>query len=226
MRLQGLAGTTSHGSCPTSRLLVVPTTEQYFRRSSFSSDLQVLAEDKGALPCRISAKRVVCIVNRVLPRSRIRRRVDSEKLFCCIGNTSNRICRHDDARHSRVFDYCAVAVTPFGFVWAVRDCILSRILAVIGAHLDWNLSVTGSSGAGNLTINGSLTSAGTANLGAARKVVISTQAIIARCHSPSRALSGNAVSENVMGTWVSGDLVESVKYYDTVTQIAVSAAFG
>ena len=80
-------------------------------------------------------------------------------------------------------------------------------------------------GAGNLTINGSLTSAGTANLGAARKVVISTAGNNRTVSfTITGTLSGNAVSENVMGTWVSGDLVESVKYYDTVTQIAVSAA--
>lgn len=80
-------------------------------------------------------------------------------------------------------------------------------------------------GAGDLTINGTLSSAGTADLGGPRKVVISAAGNNRTvAFTITGTLAGNAVTENVMGPWISGDLVESVKYYDTVTQIAVSAA--
>lgn len=79
-------------------------------------------------------------------------------------------------------------------------------------------------GAGNLTLNGTLCSAGTANLGAARKVVLSTAAINKTVSfTITGTLAGQAVTESIMGCWIAGGYVESRYYYDTVTQIAVSA---
>lgn len=80
-------------------------------------------------------------------------------------------------------------------------------------------------GAGNLTLAGSLCTAGVANLGASRKVVLSTASINKTIQfTITGTLEGNAVSETVMGCAVGGEFVESRYYYDTVTQIAVSAA--
>lgn len=80
-------------------------------------------------------------------------------------------------------------------------------------------------GAGNLTLNGSLCTAGTANLGAPRKVVISTASVNKTVgFTITGTLGGNAVTESMVGSWVAGGYVESTNYYDTVTQIAVGAA--
>lgn len=80
-------------------------------------------------------------------------------------------------------------------------------------------------GAGNLTLNGSLCSAGTANLGAPRKVVLSGSAVSRTImFTITGTLAGVAKSEVILGPAYAAGLVESNNYYDTVTQIAVSGA--
>lgn len=81
-------------------------------------------------------------------------------------------------------------------------------------------------GAGNLTLAGSFCTAGVANLGAARKVVLQTtpgggNRLV--MFTITGTLGGVSVSETLLGSWYSSG-VESTYYYDTVTQIAVSAA--
>ncbi len=80
-------------------------------------------------------------------------------------------------------------------------------------------------GAGNLTLNGTLASGGVASWSGARKVVLSTLGNNRLVQfTITGSLAGQAKSEVMTGTWVSGSLCESVQYYDSVTQIAVSAS--
>jgi len=84
----------------------------------------------------------------------------------------------------------------------------------------------GVAGAGNLTLAGSLCSAGVAYLGAPRKVTINTASGGGNRtvgFTITGLLGGIPVSETVLGSWVA-QAVESRSYFDTVTQIAVSAA--
>jgi len=81
-------------------------------------------------------------------------------------------------------------------------------------------------GAGNLVLAGSLCTAGVANLGAARKVTINTASGGGNRtvgFTITGSLAGQAVVETVLGSW-GAQAVESRNYFDTVTQIAVSAA--
>lgn len=81
-------------------------------------------------------------------------------------------------------------------------------------------------GAGNLTLAGSLCTAGVANLGAPRKVTINTESGGGNRtvgFTITGTLAGQPVTETLLGSWVAQG-VESRYYYDTVTQIAVSAA--
>jgi len=81
-------------------------------------------------------------------------------------------------------------------------------------------------GAGNLTLAGSLCTGGVANLGAPRKVTINTASGGGNRtvgFTITGSLAGQAVVETVLGSWVA-QAVESRNYFDTVTQIAVSAA--
>ena len=80
-------------------------------------------------------------------------------------------------------------------------------------------------GAGNLSLNGSLCSAGQANLQQPRKLVLSGTAVSRTVmFTVTGSLSGQPVTEIMLGPAYANGKVESAKYYDTVTGIAVSGA--
>jgi hypothetical protein len=81
------------------------------------------------------------------------------------------------------------------------------------------------SGAGNLTLNGSLTASGTATFGVPRKIVLTGTAISRTIvFTVTGSLSGSAKTDYMLGPAYANGLVESASYFDTITQISVSGA--